>query len=140
MPLHQWRLVSNTNQTADFSEEQKSIIKQLGRRRAFGFFFGLSAVVFLDVAIQEGDMLTHAFDDISIVALSAIAVIIILATMKNRSLAKLKQMNNVLVVLAVVFLVLVFVAISIEINDPNDIGDDFPKVFIAAAMILNRFI
>jgi glucose uptake protein GlcU len=129
-----------STQGSDFTEEQSKIVKQLGRRRAFGFFFGVSAILFLDVAFMEGDMVSHSFDDIAVVAISAIAVILILATLKKRSLPQLKRMNNILTILGVLFLIMTFVAISIEINDANDIGDDFPKIFIAAAMLVNRFV
>ena len=83
-----------TNPLTDVSAE-KSIARELAKRRAFIVLFIVSIEIVGAFIGLEGDMLAHALDDYAILAISVVALVVIGAMWKKQSLAGLRKQHNI---------------------------------------------
>src|SRR5216683_6647583 len=115
-----------TNTPTDVPEE-KSIARELAKRRAFIVLFIVLIEIVGAFVNLEGDMLAHALDDYSILAISIIGLLVIGAMWKKQSLAGLRKQHNILFVLLIVAIVFQIYGFVAEDNDPTDLGNEFPS-------------
>ena len=120
--------------------EEKSIARELAKRRAFIVLFIVLIEIVGAFVNLEGDMLAHSLDDYAILAISIIALLLIGAMWKKESLAGLKKQHNILLVLLIVALVFQIYGFITESNDPTDLGNEYPSLTILLLMIANKFI
>src|SRR6266487_4466328 len=116
-----------TNPLTDVSAE-KSIARELAKRRAFIVLFIVSIEIVGAFIGLEGDMLAHALDDYAILAISVVALVVIGAMWKKQSLAGLRKQHNILLALLIVALVFQIYAFVAEANDPTDLGNEYPSL------------
>src|SRR5216683_6935089 len=100
-----------TNTPTDVPEE-KSIARELAKRRAFIVLFIVLIEIIGAFIGLEGDMLAHSLDDYAILAISIVALLVIGAMWKKQSLAGLRKQHNVLLALLIVVLVFQIYALS----------------------------
>lgn len=122
------------------SANDKSLKRELGRRRVFFFVAAFLALALGGLIPEEADVFLHALDEYAIVALSVIALILLVAWRNKQSLADLKRQNNIILVLFVVALVFKLYAFTVEISDPADFGDEIPILIGLLLTIANRFL
>lgn len=115
-------------------------IKQLGRRRVFVFFFGFALVAIANTVTEENDILLHVVDDYADILIAVVALAITFIWWKRNSLSALRKLNNILAVFAVLLILATIFAITQEINDPTDFGNEIPTLFFGVAMLINRFV
>jgi cytochrome bd-type quinol oxidase subunit 2 len=128
-----------TNTSADVPEE-KSIARELAKRRAFiVLFIVLIEIVGAFIGL-EGDMLAHALDDYAILAISIVGLLVIGVMWKKQSLAGLRKQHNILLALLIVALVFQIYGFIAESNDPTDLGNEYPSLTILLLMLINKFI
>jgi cytochrome bd-type quinol oxidase subunit 2 len=128
-----------TDTSANVSEE-KSVARELAKRRAFiVLFIVLIEIVGAFIGL-EGDTFAHALDDYAILAISIVALLAVGAMWKKQSLASLRKQHNTLLVLLAVALVFQIYAFIAESNDPTDLGNEFPSLTILILMLINKFI
>jgi len=128
-----------TNTSTDPSEE-KSVARELAKRRAFiVLFIVLIEIVGAFIGL-EGDMLAHALDDYAILATSVVGLVVIGVMWKKQSLAGLRKQHNILLVLLIVGIVFQIYAFVAEANDPTDLGNEYPSLTILVLMVINKFI
>ena len=120
--------------------EEKSIARELARRRAFIVLFIVLIEIVGAFVNLEGDMLAHSLDDYAILAISLVALLVIGAMWKKQSLTGLRKQHNILLVLLIVALVFQIYGFIAESNDPNDLGNEFPSLTILVLMLINKFI
>ena len=128
-----------TDSSTSVSEE-KSIARELAKRRAFIVLFIVLIEIVGAFVNLEGDMLAHALDDYAILVISVVGLLVIVAMWKKQSLAGLKKQHNILLVLLIVALVFQIYGFIAESNDPTDLGNEFPSVTILLLMIVNKFV
>jgi len=127
------------NMSTDVPEE-KSIARELAKRRAFiVLFIVLIEIVGAFIGL-EGDMIAHSLDDYAILAISIVGLLVIGAMWKKQSLAGLRKQHNILLALLIVALVFQIYGFVAESNDPTDLGNEFPSVTILVLMLINKFI
>jgi peptidoglycan/LPS O-acetylase OafA/YrhL len=127
-----------TNASTDVPEE-KSIARELAKRRAFiVLFIVLIEIVGAFIGL-EGDMIAHSLDDYAILAISIIAFLVIGAMWKKQSLTGLRRQHNILLALLIVALVFQIYAFIAESNDPTDLGNEYPSLTILVLMLINKF-
>ena len=120
--------------------EEKSIARELAKRRAFIVLFIVLIEIVGAFVNLEGDMLAHSLDDYAILVISIIGLLVIAAMWKKQSLAGLKKQHNILLVLLIVALVFQIYGFIVESNDPTDLGNEYPSLTILLLMIVNKFI
>ena len=120
--------------------EEKSIARELAKRRAFIVLFIVLIEIVGAFVNLEGDMLAHSLDDYAILVISIIGLLVITAMWKKQSLAGLKKQHNILLVLLIVALVFQIYGFIAESNDPTDLGNEYPSLTILLLMIVNKFI
>jgi hypothetical protein len=120
----------------------KEWLKQLGRRRVFGFFWVFFVVAIFQTVFTEGDSFIHAVDEYIDIVLALIAIVLLLVWWKKTSTGDLKMSNNVQAVLAVILLILALVTLAGLTGEttPEDLGDDYPTLFFVIFMLINRFV
>jgi membrane protease YdiL (CAAX protease family) len=120
--LETWKVNSMKTTTSSDVSEEKSIARELAKRRAFiVLFIVLIEIVGAFIGL-EGDMLAHALNDYAILAISVVALVVIGAMWKKQSLAGLRKQHNILLILLIVALVFQIYAFAVEANDPTDLG------------------
>jgi amino acid permease len=124
----------------DLSPEKKKLAKELSRRRLSIIGYATALVASIFTITGEDDIFLHALDDYAIVTLSIVALILFLVWRKKDSLADLKRLNNISLVIALVLLVFVIFAFTQEINDAEDFGDDPAQLIFLILLIVNRFV
>ena len=120
--------------------EEKSIARELAKRRAFIVLFIVLIEIVGAFVKLEGDMLAHSLDDYAILVISIIGLLVIAAMWKKQSLVGLKKQHNILLVLLIVALVFQIYGFIVESNDPSDLGNEYPSLTILLLMIVNKFI
>jgi hypothetical protein len=121
--------------------EDKSIVREFGRRRVFAFFSVAIALVFaVDAILVESDTFTFALDDFVLVGLSILALVVLVVWRNRRSLSELRSQHNVIAVLFVIALLFKIYGIVVESGHPDDFGDEIPGLLILVITILNRFV
>jgi uncharacterized membrane protein len=123
----------------DLPPEKKKIVKELARLRLSAIFFAAAFVATIFTITEENDILLHALDDYTIVTLSIVALVIILVLRKKRSFENLRMQNNLLVVISAVLVLFVLFAISQEIGDSSDFGDEPGQLIFLIVLVVNRF-
>jgi len=128
-----------TNTSTDIPEE-KSIARELAKRRAFiVLFIVLIEIVGAFIGL-ESDMIAHSLDDYAILAISIVALLVIGAMWKIQSLAGLSKQHNILLVLLIVALAFQIYAFIAESNDPTDLGNEYPSLTILVLILINKFL
>ncbi len=122
------------------SVEESSMRRELGRRRVYIFFAAFYALALVGLIPEEGDVFTHAVDEIGIVTVSIIVLILIAVWRKKVALPELKKQHNIIAALFVVALVFKLYAFTVEMNDPQDFGDEIPILIGLILTVLNRFL
>jgi hypothetical protein len=120
--------------------EEKSIARELAKRRAFIVLFIVLIEIVGAFVNLEGDMFAHSLDDYAILAISLVALLVIGAMWKKQTLAGLRKQHNILLVLLIVALVFQIYGFVAEANDPTDLGNEFPSLTILVLMVINKFI
>ena len=120
--------------------EERSIARELAKRRAFIVLFIVLIEIVGAFVNLEGDMLAHSLDDYAILVISIIGLLVIAAMWKKQSLVGLKKQHNILLVLLIVALVFQIYGFIAESNDPTDLGNEYPSLTILLLMIVNKFI
>jgi hypothetical protein len=69
-----------------------------------------------------------------------IAVAILVTMWRKRSTPTLRKANNIATVLAVLLIVATTYAITQEIGDPTDFGNEIPTLFFGIFIIINSFV
>lgn len=115
-------------------------IKELGRRRVFAFFWVFTLVAIANTINEENDILLHVVDDYTDIVLAVVAIVVLLLWWKRASFKNLRRGNNILTVLAVLLIVATLYAVTQEMGDPTDFGNEIPTIFFGVFMILNRFL
>lgn len=118
----------------------KDWLKQMGRRRVFGFFWVFFVLAIAQTLSEESDQFFHVLDNYVDIALAAVAIIALLVWWKKTSTKDLKMLNNLLTVLAVLLVLATLFAFSQEIGDSQDLADDIPTLFFGVFMLINRFV
>ncbi len=113
--------------------EEKSIARELAKRRAFIVLFIVLIEIVGAFVNLEGDMLAHSLDDYAILAISLVALLVIGAMWKKQSVTGLRKQHNILLVLLIVALVFQIYGFIAESNDPTDLGNEFPSLTILVA-------
>ena len=121
-------------------ESDKSVIKELGRRRVFIFFWGFVIVAIANVIGEESDMFIHVLDDYLDIILAVVAIAIIVAMWRKQTAPQLRRVNNIASILAVLLVLVTIYAISVEIGDPADFGNEIPTLLFGITMLVNRFV
>ncbi len=120
--------------------EEKSIARELAKRRAFIVLFIVLIEIVGAFVNLEGDMLAHSLVDYAILAISLVALLVIGAMWKKQSVTGLRKQHNILLVLLIVALVFQIYGFIAESNDPTDLGNEFPSLTILVLMLINKFI
>jgi hypothetical protein len=119
--------------------EQKDWARQVGRSRVFMFFWAFAVVAIGNVIGEENDMLLHVIDDYVDIVLAVIAIVVLVRVWKKGT-AALKRANDVSAVLAVMLIAMTIFAITQEIGDPADFGNEIPTLLFGIFMLINRFV
>ena len=122
------------------TQEDKSYVKQISRRRVAIFFLALLLVAISETAYMESDMLLHAVDDYVDIVTAAVLLVVIAVWWKRESLPALRNLNNVIAAGAVIVLLATVFAIGQEIGDPEDFGNEIPTLFFSIFLLINRFV
>jgi phosphoglycerol transferase MdoB-like AlkP superfamily enzyme len=122
------------------NNEEKALVRELGKRRVFAFFAAFYALALVGLIPEEIDIFTHAIDEIGIVTISVIVLILILVWRKKITLTELKKQHNIIAALFVIALLFKLYAFTVEINDPQDFGDEIPVLIGLILTLLNRFV
>ena len=120
--------------------DEKSIARELAKRRAFIVLFIVLIEILGAFIGIENDMLAHSIDDYAILAISVIGLLVIVAMWKKQSLASLKKQHNILLALLIVAMAFQIYAFIAESNDPTDLGNEYPSLTILLLMIVNKFV
>ena len=120
----------------------KSWVKEIGRRRVFGFFWVFFVLAIFQTVSTEGDEFMHVVDNYVGIGLAAVAIIVLLVWWKKTDTKNLKMMNNILTVLAVILLIMAVVTLAGLTGETTveDLGDDIPTLFFSIFMLINRFV
>lgn len=120
--------------------DEKSIARELAKRRAFIVLFIVLIEILGAFIGIENDMIAHSLDDYAILAISVIGLLVIAAMWKKQSLAGLKKQHNILLLLLIVAMAFQIYAFIAESNDPTDLGNEYPSLTILLLMIVNKFV
>lgn len=104
------------------------------------FFYALLLVAISDTAISESDTFLRAIDDYVAIILAVVALAVLFGWWKRQSLSDLRRGSNIVTVLAVLVLLATIFAITQEIGDPKDFGNEIPSVIFSIFLLINRFI
>lgn len=115
-------------------------IKELGRRRVFAFFWAFTLLAIGNTAMGESDIFLHVVDDYADVALAVVALVVLAIWWKRKSFKNIRLTNNLMTVLAVLMLLATVFAITQEMGDPEDFGNEIPTLLFAIFMVVNRFV
>ncbi len=128
-----------TEKSTDAPEE-KSIARELAKRRAFIVLFIVLIEIVGAFINLEGDMFAHALDDYAVLAISIVGLLVIGVMWKKQSLAGLRKQHNILLVLLIIALLFQIYGFIAESNDPTDLGNEYPSLTILILMLINKFI
>ena len=121
--------------------EDKLVVRELGKKRVFVFFAVAIALAFaVDAIVVESDNFMFALDDYALVGLSILALVLVGVWRSRRSLSELRSQNNIIVVLFVIALLFKIYGVVVESGHPDDFGDEIPGLLILIVTVLNRFV
>lgn len=118
----------------------KEQLTEFARVRTFLYFYIASFIIFIGVIFEELGPDFHELDDILFIALAFIAIVIIIYRWKNRSLSGLRLTNNISALIAFLLVLVSIYAISIEMGDTADFGDEIPQLLLSIIILISRFI
>lgn len=121
------------------SMPDKDTIRELGRRRVFAFFWVFTLFAIGNAVNEENDIFLHVADDYTDIILAVVAIVVLVLWWKRSSMKDLRMTNNILTVLAVLLIAATIFAITQEMGDPADFGNEIPTLFFGIFMIANRF-
>ncbi len=132
--------VGERGDNAVANTEEKSITRDVGRLRVFAF-----AAVFLATALvgqlnEESDVLLHALDEYAVIALSILVLLLMVVWRSKRNLSDLKMQLNVYEGLFLVMLIFKIFAVTQEIGDPTDFGNEPPVLIGLIIALIQRFV
>ncbi len=122
------------------SAEEKTLRRELGRRRVYIFVSAWLLLALGGVINEESDIFLHALDEYVIFALAVIAAILFVIWRKKQSLPELKKQHNIIWILFVVALVFKIYGIYVEAGDPEDFGNEIPIFILLILTLVNRFV
>jgi len=121
--------------------EDKSIVRELGKRRVFIFFSVAVAIVFaVDAILVESDNLTFMLDDLGLVGISILSLALLGIWWNRRSLKELRSQHNIIAILFVIAVLFKIFGIVVEMDHPDDFGNEIPGLIILLIVIINRFV
>ena len=121
--------------------EDKSIVRELGKRRVFIFFSVAVAIVFaVDAILVESDNLTFMLDDLGLVGISILSLALLGIWWNRRSLKELRSQHNIIAILFVIAVLFKIFGIVVEMDHPDDFGNEIPGLIILLIVIFNRFV
>ena len=114
-------------------------VKWFARKRVFIFMAAfLLLAMFLD-AFAEGDILSHAVDEIGLVAVSLIMLAFIALTWSRRNAKDFATQRLVLLVLVVIGIAVQVYGLFAE-QSTADFGDDIPVLIGLVLMLINGLV
>jgi hypothetical protein len=128
------------NQSSMESNADKSLTKWLGRNRVSAFFWAFALVALLNVITEENDIFLHVVDDYADIAIIVVALALLAMWWKKQSPSQLKRTGNAMAVLAVLLILATIFAITQEIGDPTDFGNEIPTLLFGIFLLINRFV
>lgn len=129
-----------SSQSSASNVPDRETIKELGRRRVFGFFWVFVLFAISNVISEENDIFLHVVDDYADIALAIVAIVVLVVWWKKSSAKELRTANNILTALAVGLVLATIFAITQELGDPTDFGNEIPTLFFGIFMLANRFV
>ena len=104
------------------------------------FFWAFVVVAISKVIAEENDLFLHVADDYVDIILAVIAIAILAVMWRKKSTPSLRRANNIATILAVALIAAAIFAITQEVGDPADIGNEIPTLFFGIFMIAIRFV
>jgi uncharacterized membrane protein len=121
--------------------EDKSIVRELGKRRVFIFFSIAIAIVFaVDAILVESDNPTFMLDDFGLVGLSILSLAFLAVWRNRRSLKELRSQHNIIAALFVIAVLFKIYGIAVETGHSEDFGNEIPGLIILLIVVLNRYV
>jgi hypothetical protein len=121
--------------------EDKSIVRELGKRRVFIFFSVAIAIVFaVDAILVESDNPTFMIDDLGLVGISIFSLALLGIWWNRRSLEDLRSQHNIIAILFVIAVLFKLFGIVVEMDHPDDFGNEIPGLIILLIAVINRFV
>jgi hypothetical protein len=121
--------------------EDKSIVRELGKRRVFIFFSVAIAIVFaVDAILVESDNPTFMIDDLGLVGISIFSLALLGIWWNRRSLKGLRSQHNIIAILFVIAVLFKLFGIVVEMDHPDDFGNEIPGLIILLIAVINRFV
>lgn len=128
------------NQSSMESGPDKSVTKWLGRNRVSAFFWAFALIALLNVITEEQDIFLHVVDDYADIAIIVVGLAVLAMWWKRQSPSQLKRTQNVMAALAVLLILATIYAITQEIGDPADFGNEIPTLLFGIFLLINRFV
>jgi dolichyl-phosphate-mannose--protein O-mannosyl transferase len=122
------------------SAEEKTLRRELGRRRVYIFVSAWLLLALGGVINEESYIFLHALDEYVIFAIVIVAVLLFVLWRKKQSLPELKKQHKIIWILFAVALVFKIYAIYVEAGDPEDFGNEIPIFILLILTLVNRFI
>ncbi len=85
-------------------------------------------------------MFIHALDDYLDIILAVVAIIVFVVMWRKQTAPQLRKANNVATILAVLLILVTIFAITVEIGDPADFGNEIPTLLFGIKLVVNRFV
>lgn len=120
--------------------EDQHLVKELSRRRVYIFLALFTALAFGGLLREESDQFLHVLDEYVLVGGSLVILFLSWKWRATHSLAALKSQHVIFTMLLMVMLIFQIAALSLEISDPADFGNDIPSLILVIVTILNKFI
>ncbi|MDE1870960.1 MAG: hypothetical protein KGI06_01845 [Candidatus Micrarchaeota archaeon] len=114
--------------------------KEIAKRRVFVFILLIGLIAIGPAFMAEGDMLSHAVDDIAIMGLSLVGLAFLALSWKKNTVSQLRMQNSIILAIFVLLLVIQIFAIVIELHDAADFGDEIPSLVVLALAVINWFV
>ncbi len=106
----------------------------------FVFFWGFALVALANTVGEERDVFLHVVDDYVDIILAVVAIVIIAAMWRKQAAPQMRRVNNIASILAILLVIATIYAISQEIGDPADFGNEIPSLLFGITMLVNRFV
>ncbi len=124
---------------SDLLPEKKRVLKQLSRRRVSTFFFAAAIVSTVFALGHETDMFFHAIDDYALLALSIVAVVLIITMRRVDSLEELRRLDRFLLIITIILVGFIVFGVTQEYKDPEDFANEPGQLMLLITLIVNRF-
>lgn len=118
------------------SAGQMADVREFARRRVAMFLYVLTVIVFPTFIPQEAAEFTHVVDDYATVVLALVAIVFYVA-MWRKPVQSIRTANKLATILAVLIILVTIYAVTQEIADPADFGNEIPTIILGGAIIAN---